>query len=172
MTSRNSNYSKYFWDLNEKAIKETADILKDPANGKFRSRMVKFLSRCQKVDDLFLVISKKEFIEAWPKLRRYWSRIEKRSEFRDWWQTIYEELMRREGGSKKTSPAFSLLFKEVGNQIRKKRVEKGMSQKDLALAVGMRQPDISKIEEGKKNITLETLTRLCKCLGIEVIKVA
>lgn len=55
MTSRNSNYSKYFWDLNEKAIKETADILKDPANGKFRSRMVKFLSRCQKVDDLFSI---------------------------------------------------------------------------------------------------------------------
>lgn len=33
----------------------------------------------------------------------------------------------------------------------------------------MKHPDISKIEEGKKNITLETFACLCKALAIEKI---
>jgi transcriptional regulator with XRE-family HTH domain len=44
-----------------------------------------------------------------------------------------------------------------------------MTQKDLALKTGMRQPDISRIEEGKKNITLKVLNRLCEVLDIRRI---
>jgi len=35
----------------------------------------------------------------------------------------------------------------------------------------MKQPDISRIEEGKKNITLFTLIRLCKVPGIRKINI-
>jgi len=56
-------------------------------------------------------------------------------------------------------------------KIRDARIQKGLSQKQLALRIGMKQPDISRIEEGKKNITLFTLTRLCKVLGIEEIDI-
>ena len=52
-------------------------------------------------------------------------------------------------------------------EIRDARIQRGLSQKQLALRIGMKQPDISKIEEGKKNITLFTLNRLCRVLGIE-----
>ena len=41
-----------------------------------------------------------------------------------------------------------------------------MSQSELALKVGIKQPHISKIEEGKMNITLSTLMRICKALEI------
>jgi transcriptional regulator with XRE-family HTH domain len=54
--------------------------------------------------------------------------------------------------------------------IRGARVQKNMSQNDLAVRSGMKQPDISKIEEGKKNITLGTLAVLCRVLGIKEIK--
>lgn len=37
--------------------------------------------------------------------------------------------------------------------------------------VSMKQPDVSKVEEGKKNITLFTLIRLCKTLGIQRIDI-
>jgi DNA-binding Xre family transcriptional regulator len=36
----------------------------------------------------------------------------------------------------------------------------------------MKQPDISTIEKGGKNITLETLSRLCKVLEIKKIDIA
>ena len=166
---QNCSYSKYFWDLNEAALKETAGILKNPEHSKFQSRAVRILSRCQDPKELFPMISKENFTKAWPKLRKYWARIDKKSDFIDWWQTIYEEILRRQGKAKKVTGAPSSLFKAIGIKIREARIEKEMSQHDLALAVGMKQPDISKIEEGKKNITLETLARICKCLGIDSV---
>jgi predicted transcriptional regulator len=38
-------------------------------------------------------------------------------------------------------------------------VDQGLSQKELSLVIGVKQPEISKIEEGKKNITMSTLNR-------------
>lgn len=165
-------YSKYFWDLNEKALRETEDILKSPEHAKFQSRMIRLLSRCQSPKELFSVISKEAFIDAWPRLRRYWAQIGKESDFRDWWQTIYEEVLRSQGRGKKVAGEPALLFKKVGVKIKEARIGRDMSQRDLALAVGMKQPDISKIEEGRKNITLGTLVRICKYLDIEEIKVS
>jgi len=165
-------YSKYFWDLNEKALRETEDILKSPEHAKFQSRMIRLLSRCQSPKELFSVISKEAFIDAWPRLRRYWAQIGKESDFRDWWQTIYEEVLRSQGRDKKVAGEPALLFKKVGVKIKEARIGRDMSQRDLALAVGMKQPDISKIEEGRKNITLGTLVRICKYLDIEEIKVS
>jgi transcriptional regulator with XRE-family HTH domain len=54
--------------------------------------------------------------------------------------------------------------------IKESRIKKGLSQKELALRLGMKQPDVCSIEKGKKNITLETLTLLCKALDIRKIE--
>jgi DNA-binding Xre family transcriptional regulator len=169
MTKQSFKYSKYFWDLNETALKETASILNDPGDSKFQSRAIRILSRCQDPKELFSIISKKNFIKAWPKLRKRWAKIDKESDFRDWWQTIYEEVLGRQSKRKKIIGTPALLFKDIGLKIKEARIAKDMSQEDLALTVGMKQPDISKIEEGKKNITLETLARICRCLDIKEI---
>jgi DNA-binding Xre family transcriptional regulator len=170
MSAKKFAYSKYFWDLNEAALKDTENILKDPKHSKFQSRIVRLLSRCQDPKEVFSVISREDFIKAWPKLRRYWMKIDKESDFRDWWQAIYEEASKGDIKNKKSDSMPSLLFEKVGIKIREARIDREMSQKDLALAIGMQQPDISKIEEGKKNITLETLARICKYLDIEEIR--
>jgi DNA-binding Xre family transcriptional regulator len=160
--------SKYFWDLNEKALRETNKILKNPRHPKFTARLITFLSRCQQPKVLFSLISKKEFIEIWPKVRAYWIKIAQESDFRDWWETIYEHILQEYGFKNKFSKhKSSLVFLKIGSLIRNIRIQKGLSQNELALKVGMKQPDISMIEEGKKNITLETLARLCKVLDIK-----
>jgi DNA-binding Xre family transcriptional regulator len=163
---------KYFWDLKEEALKETKRILKDPSNPRFTERAVTLLSRCDKPAKLFSVIPRKEFVEVWPKIRRYWLKHIRRSDFRDWWETIYEQLLETDQQrQKKATGGTSVAFRSIGTEIRSARIQKGLSQKQLALRTGMKQPDISKIEEGKKNITLYTLTRLCKVLGIEKIDI-
>ncbi|PIQ91272.1 MAG: hypothetical protein COV71_00055 [Candidatus Omnitrophica bacterium CG11_big_fil_rev_8_21_14_0_20_41_12] len=158
--------SKYFWDLNKRALEETASILNDPGHSRFPARMVTFLSRCDKPAEVFSVLNKPKFIESWPKVKQYWNKFEKQSDFRDWWQTIYEGLV---GDSKKitySKDSYSESFKKIGDEIRGNRIAKQMSQSELALKVGMKQPNISKIEEGKMNITLSTLMRICKALEI------
>jgi DNA-binding Xre family transcriptional regulator len=164
------NIEKYFWDMKEKALKETKEILKDPDHHRFAERAVTLLSRCDKPEELFSVIPMTKFVEIWPKIRTYWIKRIRRSDFRDWWETIYEQILekhqRRQRKAKGEPPA---AFRTIGTEIRDARIRKGLSQKQLALRIGMKQPDISRIEEGKKNITLFTLTRLCKVLGIKKI---
>jgi len=169
---KKSIYSKYFWDLNEKAITELGGIFKNPKHPKFNMRMVNFLSRCQKPKELFLFIDKNDFIKFWPKVKKYWEKTTGSTDFVDWWQTVYEQLLREKGVDYKKPFGRPVPFlAKIGAKIKEARVNKGLSQKELALQVGMKQPDISKIEEGKTNITLITLFSLAKALAIEEIKI-
>ncbi|OGX40542.1 MAG: hypothetical protein A2984_01045 [Omnitrophica WOR_2 bacterium RIFCSPLOWO2_01_FULL_41_12] len=162
--------AKYFWGFNAKALKETEKILKDPQHPRFIERLVTILSRCDKPKELFSFISKDEFVEVWPKTKNYWRKIALESDFRDWWQTIYERLMQKYKPLKKPKGKPPASFLKIGRMIKQERIKKGLTQSGLALRVGMRQPDISKIEEGKKNITLQTLDSLCKILEIKNIE--
>ena len=163
-------FEKYFWDLNQEALKETEKILASPEHPKFMGRIIVLLSRCDKPKEIFSIITREQFKENWPKIRAHWMKQERRSEFRDWWDAIYEQLMEEAQlkiiKPKGQTPEF---FKEFGKLIKEARIRKGLSQKQLAQGVGMKQPDISKIEEGKNNITLFTLMRLCKILEIKKI---
>lgn len=163
--------AKYFWNLNKKSLKETAVILKDPRHPKFAERMVTLLSRCDKPKELFSLITKKEFEQNWPKIRVYWRKASKVSDFRDWWETIYEQILEKSGqkpGKPEGEPA--KFFIKIGRLIKDARVQSGLSQKELAIKARMKQPDISRIEEGKKNITITTLIRICRILDIKRIE--
>ena len=164
--------SKYFWGLSKESLKETERILKDSSHSKFRQRFFTFLSRCDKPDELFSLVSKEKFIEIWPAMHSYWLRIKPREavDFRLWWKTAYETLLK---GHSRRQPLpkgqRGDLFIRVGKLIRKARLKKGFSQKELAVKIGMSQPDISKIEQGRINMTLETLDSLCKVLNVKKI---
>jgi DNA-binding XRE family transcriptional regulator len=57
---------------------------------------------------------------------------------------------------------------EVGATIRKLREAKGITQSQLASAVGMMRNNISRIESAKHRPTLETLERIAKALKVSV----
>ena len=50
------------------------------------------------------------------------------------------------------------------NQIIDKRIKKGMSQKDLALKIGTKQPSIARFESGYYNPTISILKKISKAL--------
>lgn len=55
----------------------------------------------------------------------------------------------------------------VGGQIRKLRVAKGLTQAQLAEAIGMSRPSLSKIERGVENFGVATLFSLAAALDVE-----
>jgi DNA-binding XRE family transcriptional regulator len=57
---------------------------------------------------------------------------------------------------------------EVGSTIRKLREARGLTQEQLASAVGMMRSNISRIEAAKHRPTLETLERIAKALKVPV----
>ena len=58
--------------------------------------------------------------------------------------------------------------KEVGLAIRHLRLERGLSQEALAKSARLNRTYMSGVESGKRNITLQTVTRLAEALGVPI----
>ncbi|MDI6757775.1 MAG: helix-turn-helix transcriptional regulator [Endomicrobiia bacterium] len=156
---------KYFWNLNESALKKVRSILKNPAHPQYPQRAIAVLSRTNKPEEAFRHIPRGQFAESWPSIRKYWMKTGGSDEFRSWWETVYEEI----SGKAKPSEDDGII-KEVGRIIRGKRIEKGWSQKDLAVRTGFDQPYISRIEKGAR-MEVPSLIKICRALGIKNIPV-
>lgn len=68
--------------------------------------------------------------------------------------------------NKQVAKAYSDLDLEFSiiNQIIAKRIKKGMSQKDLALKMGTKQPSIARFESGYYNPTISFLKKVSEAL--------
>src|SRR5258708_39183013 len=56
-------------------------------------------------------------------------------------------------------------YKKIGESIRAKRKERGLSQEGLAKAVGLKRPSMSNIEKGRQNILLHTFCDIAETLN-------
>ena len=54
---------------------------------------------------------------------------------------------------------------EIARQLIKARLERGMTQEELAAKVGTRQSNISRIERGQQNTSIGLLNKVAKGLG-------
>ena len=59
-----------------------------------------------------------------------------------------------------------LISQKLGENIKKIRTRKGMSQGDICRALDMDRGYMSAIENGKKNVTLAQLERFARALGV------
>jgi transcriptional regulator with XRE-family HTH domain len=58
---------------------------------------------------------------------------------------------------------------ELGERLRKLRLNKGLSQEQLANQVGLKQASISQFEKGQRLPTPATIRKLASALGIEPV---
>ena len=61
-----------------------------------------------------------------------------------------------------------VLILQVGNRIRELRIERGLSQLDLADEAEVPLSQIGRIERGENNPTISTLYALCTALKIDL----
>ena len=62
------------------------------------------------------------------------------------------------------------LIKAVGNHIRSLRIEKGISQEQLANEADIPLSQVGRIERGETNPTISTLFVISEALGVELKK--
>ena len=55
-----------------------------------------------------------------------------------------------------------------GNKLKELRKEKGFSQEALALEIDVDRTYIGKIERAERNVSLKTVGKIAKALGIEI----
>ena len=60
---------------------------------------------------------------------------------------------------------------EIGGVVSHLRAEKGMTQAELAHALGTSQPTIYRIESGRQNVSLDMVRKLSKTLGSPILSV-
>jgi transcriptional regulator with XRE-family HTH domain len=59
----------------------------------------------------------------------------------------------------------------IGEELRKARVEAGMTQEDLSFKANVHRTYISQLEHDKKSPTLDMLFRLCDAMGTSTAKI-
>ncbi|MEE0983321.1 MAG: helix-turn-helix transcriptional regulator [Bacteroidales bacterium] len=60
------------------------------------------------------------------------------------------------------------IYKEIGEQIKARREEKGLSQAGLGEIMGVHRNNIGEAELGKRGMSLDTLAKYCKALDLEI----
>lgn len=80
--------------------------------------------------------------------------------------TDFKTIKKQALKNKKVMKAYKDLELEFSiiDQIIDKRIKKGMSQKDLALKIGTKQPSIARFESGDYNPTISFLKKISKAL--------
>jgi len=58
--------------------------------------------------------------------------------------------------------------KKFGDNMKKIRLAKGMSQGDICRALDLDRAYMSNIENGKQNLTISTMEKIAKVLGVDV----
>lgn len=58
--------------------------------------------------------------------------------------------------------------KKLGQNMKKIRLAKQMSQGDICRKLGLGRSYISNVENGKNNPTLSTITKLAEALGVKI----
>ena len=61
------------------------------------------------------------------------------------------------------------LKQTIGKQIKERRSELNMEQVDLQDYAEIGSTTLSRLEQGKANVTLDTLERILEVLGLEVV---
>lgn len=54
----------------------------------------------------------------------------------------------------------------LGNRIRRLRIERGLSQYQFAKMIGMDRSFLISVEKGRRNVTLETITKIAAGLDV------
>lgn len=60
------------------------------------------------------------------------------------------------------------ITQKFGENMKKIRLEKDMSQGDICRMLGLDRAYISNVENGKQNLTISTMEKVAKVLGVSV----
>jgi transcriptional regulator with XRE-family HTH domain len=58
------------------------------------------------------------------------------------------------------------LQRQLGSNLRAHRLANGLSQEELADAIGVHRTYVGGLERGERNVTLQTVERLAERLGV------
>ncbi|MCK4244798.1 MAG: helix-turn-helix transcriptional regulator [Candidatus Omnitrophica bacterium] len=160
----------WLWDrkISDYKVKH---ILSNPEDNQFIPLVSLLLARKNSPSEVLKeYISPLNFCRFWPRIKRRMRKDSWNNPRIEFWQAIYEtvlEKLKKKGVSIKLREQKrpDTLFEEIGSQVKRLRLQKSMTQIDLAKKLNISQQMVSRIEKGGENISLNTLRRFITRLG-------
>ena len=82
------------------------------------------------------------------------------------WEQFEKELL-KDKATRKEYERLGPRYKIIAELI-KMRIKKGMTQKDLAEKIGTKQTAIARLESGRENISIDSLEKICRSMGVKI----
>jgi len=163
----------WLWDshLSEAEVRK---IIRDGDNPRFNIYAQKLFSRVNDPKVAFAIIDEITFCRKWPVIKRQMQKDRWLSNRLVFWQTIYERILERfkkQGIKIRQFHGMAVPPEREGiaQQIKDLRLNLGYTQKELAEKLGVIQQYISKIENGRENISVGTLKKIADALDKRLI---
>lgn len=83
-------------------------------------------------------------------------------------EEMLDRYIGRRGTNRRDKLEFELKLAEVGDGIRYLRKQRKLTQEQLGEMIGVQKAQISKLENGAKNMTIETVLRIFMALRVDV----
>jgi len=163
----------WLWDR-KLGIAEAKKILGNPQHKEFIYIAALLFARKNEPEVVFKeYIKPLLFCRYWPKIKKQMRRDKWNEQRIIFWQAIYEKLLEKcqKKGirfRKETKAVRDNLCREIGEEIRRIRKEKGLFQKELAEKLKVSQQLVSRIERGKENVSLITLKNIARVLDRKI----
>lgn len=163
----------WLWD-SRLSEKEARKILKNEDNPKFDIYAERLFSRTSDPKMAFGIVNKVTFCKKWPTIKKHMRKDRWLTNRVAFWQTIYEHLYEKlkAEGIKIRQPQDETIPPErmkIAHKIRDMRIRSGYTQKDIAKKLGVIQQYISKIENGRENLSVDTLKRIADAFGKRMV---
>jgi len=166
--------TQWLWDRNMTADQAKV-ILKDENHPRFAEMAALLLSRTNAPAEVFGdYFGRETFVKNWSRIKRRMRRNAWNDQRIIFWQAVFEKLMadfKNKGISirrSKERQAVVSICGKIGKEIRATREKSGLTQSDLARKLGVAQQVVSRIEQGRDNISLLTLEKVAGGLGKKV----
>ena len=166
---------EWLWDKNI-SQEDIQKILKDPRGERFVNMVALLLSRSNTPKEIFdQYLDRRIFVQSWARIKRQMRKDSWNDPRIIFWQAVYEKLLvefRQKGipvRPVKEETIDNDLAQEVAQKLKILRQNMNLTQRELAERIGISQQIISRIEKGRENLRLLTLSKIFSFLGEQVI---
>ena len=149
----------WLWDvqLTEEQVKK---ILKNEKDPRFYIYAEKLFSRVNNSKIAFEYVTREVFNHQWPIIKQ---RIEKDAWAKgkvNFWENIYKTVCGEGVSAERVN---------ISQQIKNIRLQLGYTQEEMAKKLGVIQQYISKLENGRENLSVDTLKRIADVFNKKLI---
>lgn len=164
----------WLWDR-KITLRQAKYILSNPSNEKFIHLVALLLSRKNDPKEVFSqYLNPREFCRHWPRIKKTMRKNQWNNPRIDFWQAIYQKLLEKyhwKGISlikKVEKKPLDEVCKIIGENIKKLRKQKNLNQVQLAKRLNVSQQLISRIEQGRENLSIISLKNIVNALDRKV----